>query len=83
MSKSLEGAKAHAWNRWKREYVHSLIESHRLNKEMGTTPVVGEVVLITRDEKNCGAWKKGNEVRLVQGKDGVVRGVVLLHKGHY
>ena len=82
MSKRLEGAKAHAWNRWKREYVHSLMESHRLNKGMGTTPVVGEVVLIVGDEKNRGEWKKGKVVRLVQGKDGVVRGVVLLRKGH-
>ena len=51
MAKRLENAKAKAWKRWKREYVHSLIESHRLNKETGTIPQVGEIVLIIGDEK--------------------------------
>ena len=31
MNKRLEEAKAHAWRRWKREYIHSLMEGHRLN----------------------------------------------------
>ena len=82
MNKRLEEAKAHAWGRWKREYIHSLMEGHRLNKEGGATPVVGEVVLVVGDEKNRGEWKKGKVSRLIQGKDGVVRGVILLHKGH-
>ena len=82
MNKRLEEAKAHAWRRWKREYIHSLMEGHRLNKEEGATPVVGEVVLVVGDEKNRGEWKKGNVSCLIQGKDGVVRGVILLHKGH-
>ena len=58
------------------------MESHRLNKETGTTPKVGEVVLVVGDEKNRGGWKKGKVVRLIQGKDGVVRGVTLFRKGH-
>ena len=58
------------------------MEGHRLNKEGGATPVVGEVVLVAGDEKNRGEWKKGKVSRLIQGKDGVVRGVILLHKGH-
>ena len=58
------------------------MEGRRLNKERGATPVVGEVVLVVGDEKNRGEWKKGKVSRLIQGKDGVVRGVVLLHKGH-
>ena len=43
MNRRLEEAKAHAWRRWKREYIHSLMEGHRLNKKEGATPVVGEV----------------------------------------
>jgi hypothetical protein len=35
-----------------------------------------------RKEKKRSEWKKGRVVRQVKGKDGVVRGVVLLHKGH-
>ena len=58
------------------------MEGHRLNKEEGATPVVGEVVLVVGDEKNRGEWKEGKVMRLIQGKDGVVRGVILLHKGH-
>ena len=58
MNKRLEEANAHPWRRWKRGYIHSLMEGHRLNKEGGTTPVVGEVVLVVGDEKNRGEWKK-------------------------
>ena len=82
MAKRLENAKASAWKRWKREYVHSLIESHRLNNETGTIPQVGEIVLIIGDEKNRGEWRKGKVVRLIKGKDDVVREVTLLHKRH-
>ena len=45
MTKRLEDAKAHAWKRWKMEYVHGLTESHRLNQERGSTPKVGEIVM--------------------------------------
>ncbi|PFX16400.1 hypothetical protein AWC38_SpisGene19335 [Stylophora pistillata] len=60
----------------------SLMESHRLNKVMGTIPHVGEIVLIIGDAKNRGEWRKGKVVRLIKGKDDVVREVTLLHKGH-
>ena len=53
MAKRLENAKANAWRRWKREYVHSLMESHRFNKETGTIPQLGEIVLIIGDEKTA------------------------------
>ena len=82
MAKQLKNAKANAWKRWKREYVQSLKESHRLDKDTGTIPQVGEIVLIIRDETNRGEWKKGKVVRLIKGKDEVVRGVTLLHKRH-
>jgi len=58
------------------------MESHRPNEERGSTPKLGEIVLIVGDEKNHGKWKKGKVVHLIQGKDGVIRGVTLLHKGH-
>ena len=50
MTKRLEDSKAHACKYWKREYVHSLMESHQLNIEKRSTPKVGE---------NCAEWKKG------------------------
>ena len=58
------------------------MEGRHLNKEEVATPVVGEVVLVVGDKKNRGKWKKGKVTHLIQGKDGVVRGVILLHKGH-
>ena len=36
-----------------------------------------EIVLIVEDEKNRRDWKKGKVVRHVQGRDGVIRGVIL------
>ena len=77
MTKRLEDGKAHAWKCWEGEYVHSLMESPRLNKERASTPKVGEVVIIVGDAKNCGKLKKGKGVRLIQGKNGVIRGVTI------
>ena len=53
MARRLENAKANAWKCWKRQYVHNLLESHRLNKETGTIPQVGEIVLIIGDERTA------------------------------
>ena len=75
MSKRLEDAKAFACKRWKWEYVHSLMEIDRLNKEVGATPEVGVVVLVVEDETNHGERTKGKVLRLIRGKDGVVRGL--------
>ncbi len=82
MQKRLNAARQHAWNRWHKEYIHSLMESHRIVKGDGQLPRIGEIVLVLGEEKNRGLWKKGKVLRLILGKDGVVRGVVLLHKGH-
>ena len=38
--------------------------------------------MVVGEEKNRSEWKKGKVIRQVKGKDGVVRGAVLLHKGH-
>ena len=43
---------------------------------------VGEIVLVLGEEKNRGIWKNGKVVGHVKGRDGVVRGVKLPHKGH-
>ena len=44
------------------------MESHRLNKETGTIPQVGEIVLTIGDEKNRGEWKKGKVVCIIKAK---------------
>lgn len=58
------------------------MESHWVNKEVGASPEVEEVVVVVEGKKNWGEWKKGKVVRVIHGKNKVVRGVVLLHKGH-
>ena len=77
----LHNAKQHAWTLWQREYLHSLMESHRVKRLDTQPPKVGEKVLILGEEKNRGRWKKGKVIRIVKGVDGVARGVILLRKG--
>ncbi len=75
-------AREHAWSRLRKEYIHGLMESHRINRVETQPPAVGEVVLIVGEEKNRGKWMKGKVLRIVKGADGVPRGVILLHKGN-
>ena len=82
LRKRLAEKKQHAWQRWKSEYIHGLMECHRINKGTNAHPEIGEVVLLVGDEKNRGEWKKGKVTKLIRGKDQVIRGVKLLHKGH-
>ena len=83
LHKQLKEAKQYAWKRWKREYIHSLLESHQVNRKIGPILDIGEIVLVVGDEKNRAKWKKGRVMRHVRGRDGVIRGVILLHKGHH
>ncbi|KAK3750713.1 hypothetical protein QZH41_017268, partial [Actinostola sp. cb2023] len=86
VNKRLRESKEHAWLRWKNEYVHSLMESHRVNRTVSPCPEIGEVVLLGTSALligEMGMWKKGKVVKHVRGRDGIVRGVQLLHKNHY
>ena len=78
----LNEKRQHVWQRWKKEYVHGLMESHRIKRSESDYPEIGEVVLIIGDEKNRGEWKKGRVLKHIRGRDGVIRGVELLHKGN-
>ena len=83
LHKRLKEAKQHAWKRWKHGYLNSLLESPRVNRKTGPVPDIGEIVLFVGDEKNRAKWKKRKVMHHVQGRDGVMRGVILLHKGHH
>lgn len=52
LHKRLKEGKQHAWKRWKHEYIHSLLESHRVNRKTGPVPDIGKIVLIVGNEKN-------------------------------
>ena len=54
-----------------------------MNRKSADYPEVGEVVLVVGDEKNRAEWRKAKDVRHVRGNDGIVRGVMLLSKGHH
>ena len=81
--KRLNQARQRAWSRWKREYIHSHMEFDRIQKGRSQLPEIGEIALIVGEEKNRGQWKKARVVKLIKGKDGVVRVVTLLHKGNH
>jgi len=66
------------WSRWTGEYLKSLRERHNLKhktKEMTVQP--GDVVLIQGSKRNRGKWNIGIVVKLIKGRDGVVRGIRL------
>ena len=48
----LKKAKEHAWSRLQNEYVHGLMESHRVNRKEVPPPKIGDIVLIMGEEKN-------------------------------
>ena len=81
--KRLDLARKHAWQRWQKEYVHGLMEFHRITKGCDKVPQLGEVVLIIGEETNRGKWMNGRVLRYVKGKDGVIRGAIVLHKGNH
>ena len=62
----------HVCQQWKREYFHGLMESHHIRTGAQNYWEGEEVVLIVREEKNRGEWKKGL----------FLRGVFLWHKDH-
>lgn len=77
-AKYLRRCKEAVWKRWTGEYVKGLRERHTLkNSGKIDTPKVGEVVLIKSEDKNRGKWKVGIVTKLIEGRDGVVRGAKL------
>ena len=66
------------WSCWTGEYLKSLRERHNLKhktKEMTVQP--GDVVLIQGSEQNRVKWNIGKVVKLIKGRDGVVRAIRL------
>ena len=75
----LENAITHAWTRWSREYVKTLMDYHRITRTEAVVPEIGGVVLIVGEEENCGLWMEGKMLQHFTGRDGVIRGAVVLH----
>ena len=62
LNKRLREAKNHAWKRWRHEYVHSLMETHRITRMTAKVPDIGEIVLIVADERKT--EERGKRERL-------------------
>ena len=76
--KHLQKQLEHFWKRWNREYIASLREHHRWNaKKPQKSLKKGAIVLIQQEGMSRSRWKLGRVDRLIEGKDGVVRGAVL------
>ena len=77
-ARHLSKCKDAVWSRWTKEYMNGLRERHNLNNKGKEVSVkVGDVVLIQNDERNRGKWNVGIVVKLIKGKDGVVRAAKL------
>ena len=65
----------HFWQRWYKEYLVDLRESHKMNQQKAKPSIdVGDVVLIEEEGAKRKKWKLGRINKLVTGKDGVIRG---------
>lgn len=74
----LRTLKEHFWLRWKREYLLELRNAHRQrNKRQKGNIRVGDVVVIHDDNVKRVNWKLGKVERLIEGKDGAIRGAVV------
>ena len=60
-----------AWNRWNKEYLHSLRERHNMEYNQSLMDIViGDAVLIRREDKHRGKWNIGIAEELLEGKEG-------------
>ena len=78
-TKHLEKTLNHFWERWRKEYLLELRNSHRHAKgDPNPVPIsVGDIVVIYREDKPRGFWKLGRVEREICGRDGRVRGAVV------
>ena len=67
------------WERWKREYLLELRESHRYHRgHINPSRVsVDDVVVVHSTDQPRGFWKLGRIMELLVGRDGEVRGAVV------
>ena len=73
----------HFWNRWIKEYLVNLRESYRNSKSyIGQAAKAGDVVLVHEEVQPRGNWRLAHVVRLITGKDGVVRGAEIELSGN-
>lgn len=65
--KRLKIAILHAWSKWRKEYMHGLIQFHQI-KKVQLSPI-GETFFIAGEERNRDKWMKGRVIRCTKGKN--------------
>ena len=77
-AKFLQTTKDAMWSRWTADYLRALSERHRFKHDgKKCSPAVGDVVIIKSPERNRNSWPLGIVERLIEGRDGVIRGARL------
>jgi len=68
------------WNVWSTDYLMELRDRQRKQKNRSTMPYanVGDIVLISDDNKKRVSWRTGRITDLIKGKDGIARGAVVV-----
>ena len=69
----------HFWQRWWGEYLQQLSVRQKWVNEQPALKI-GDVVLISEDKVSRGKWPMGRVDRLLPGKDGLIRTVILKTK---
>jgi len=72
---------SHFWNRWRREYLTDLRETHKLNNNKPVDISPGDVVLVHEDYTKRAQWKVAIVEELIRGKDNEVRGARIRKAG--
>ena len=69
----------HFWKRWRKEYLLSLREHHRLvsRKQNAETINIGDVVIVHEENVRRNLWRLGRVEKLIPGRGGVTRGAVV------
>ena len=68
----------HFWNRWRRENVPALRESHRLKLDSGGQTVqIGDIVSVHDESLPRTKWRMGVVHELIKGVDKTTRGAVV------
>ena len=80
-AKDKENVIEHFWKRWYKEYLINLRETDRMRSQKKEKPVrVGEVVLVEEEGAKRNKWCMGRIEKVIEGKDGVVRGASIKTK---
>ncbi|XP_036346838.1 uncharacterized protein LOC118756166 [Rhagoletis pomonella] len=66
----------HIWQRWRNEYLTTLLERKKWRKEQESLKI-GQLVIIKSENFPPSAWALGRVSELIMSKDGLVRNVVV------